>query len=401
MSTFERILFLPFVVLLVAATTASAQGEIHIDSSCSLADAITAANTDREQGGCPAGNGADVINLVEPVTLLAALPSITSEITIEGFGNSISGDGQYRLFHVDSDGELTVNNATLEEGWSADDGKLNLIGDGGAILNQGILRVNQCVLRNNQAGEDGGAIRNVGEAHISGSRFLGNTANRQSGAIYSAGASATDSEIATLDINSSIFTKNSSSRHAGAIFIDGSARIDSSIFSGNSAGISGGAIYNVGTTEVRRTDLRGNTSQLNGGAIFNDLGACILVSKSDLRYNSTVSDGGGLYVFGGGRAVVTESRLHNNSASEGGGLLIRSFLHDDDIYIGGLHMGDTAIWDNDGGDCFYADPVNVIYHGSYGCGDRPFASDFHLVSYPAMYASIEEDHWYIKRVRCR
>ena len=36
---------------------------ITVNASCSLDDAITAANTDRATGSCPAGNGADTIRL--------------------------------------------------------------------------------------------------------------------------------------------------------------------------------------------------------------------------------------------------------------------------------------------------------------------------------------------------
>ena len=36
---------------------------ITVNDSCSLADAIAAANTNRTKGGCPAGSGADTISL--------------------------------------------------------------------------------------------------------------------------------------------------------------------------------------------------------------------------------------------------------------------------------------------------------------------------------------------------
>ena len=64
---------------------------ITINASCSLADAITAANTDTATGGCVGGSGADTITLSAAITLSARLPNIRSEIIIAGSGHSISG----------------------------------------------------------------------------------------------------------------------------------------------------------------------------------------------------------------------------------------------------------------------------------------------------------------------
>ena len=73
---------------------------ITVDSTCSLEDAITAANTDTATGGCSAGSGADTIRLTEHIVLDAALPSISSTITIEGAGSRYAIDGvdTYQIF---------------------------------------------------------------------------------------------------------------------------------------------------------------------------------------------------------------------------------------------------------------------------------------------------------------
>jgi len=406
MSILLRILFFPFAVLLLTVTTASAQGEIRVDKSCSLADAIAAANTDRERGGCPAGNGADVIHLAESVTLQAELPSISSEITLHGYGNTISGSGQFRLFNIEIDGALTINYATLEDGWSADDSQLNLIGDGGAILNLGVLKANHSVFRNNQAGEDGGAIRNVGEAHISGSTFLGNSADRQAGAIYSADASTAGSAPATLTIDSSAFLENRSARHAGAAFISGEATIYNSSFNNNSAEDSGGAIYSVGQVHIRRTQFSANTSQKNGGAIFNDLNACIFIHESDFSENIAGSGGGGLFSYGGARAALSESRLSRNIAEEGGGYKVQGFKQDGVIYDSEFYLHNTWVWENRGGDCFYGAPTDVLLSGlnalvKHECGAVPPARNVqNSVSFFPRDSSKNEDHWYIERLKC-
>ena len=73
-----------------------------VTASCSLTDAITAANSDTATGGCIAGSGADTITLSAAIALSAALPNITSTITIAGAGYSISGADSYRIFYVES-----------------------------------------------------------------------------------------------------------------------------------------------------------------------------------------------------------------------------------------------------------------------------------------------------------
>jgi hypothetical protein len=80
----------------VSADTIAVDG-----ATCTLADAITAANTNATTGGCThtGAGGADTLNLTANVTLTASnkstygptgLPVVTSAITIEGNGNTIS-----------------------------------------------------------------------------------------------------------------------------------------------------------------------------------------------------------------------------------------------------------------------------------------------------------------------
>jgi hypothetical protein len=96
-----------------------ASGIIHVDgTTCTLASAITAANTDTAVGGCPAGNGADVLNLTTSINLTAPLPSLSTPISINGNGHSIqrTGGADFRILHVASTGHLTLNNTTLSGG---------------------------------------------------------------------------------------------------------------------------------------------------------------------------------------------------------------------------------------------------------------------------------------------
>lgn len=76
------------------------------DGNCTLREAIINANsdTDTTSGDCAAGSGSDIItfSVSGTITLTASLPPITTEITIDGDGQTIalSGANTYRHFMV-------------------------------------------------------------------------------------------------------------------------------------------------------------------------------------------------------------------------------------------------------------------------------------------------------------
>ena len=216
-----------WTALLLASTVYAA--DIRLSSSCSLADAIIAANHDRPEGDCPAGRGADTIALTQDITLQAELPVITSDITIEGNGYTISGDNRYRIF-FNAGGGLTINDLTMTKG--------DVDESGGAIVNGG-----------------------DGELSISDSSFSGNSAEN-SGAIFNVGE---------LIISDSSFSDNNSAEGGGGAIVnggDGELSIVNSSFSGNSAEI-GGAIFNVGELSIGSSSFSGNSADIWGGAIYN------------------------------------------------------------------------------------------------------------------------------------
>ena len=111
-------------------------------TTCTLANAITAANTDTATGGCPAGSGADIITIVADVTLVAELPKIASDLTIQGDTPTrfVSGDQKFRVFWVQS-GKVTLQNLTIRNGQatgsSGNNGNGSTVGGGGGALGAG------------------------------------------------------------------------------------------------------------------------------------------------------------------------------------------------------------------------------------------------------------------------
>ena len=117
----------------IESTTAK-PAPVEAPAFCPLPDQIIAANTDRPYKACPAGNGADTIYLIRDFVLTEKLQPITSHITIEGNGYTISGDRKFRIFDVDG-GMLTVKNLTMTEGRARDaGGAIRLQNNGQAVV---------------------------------------------------------------------------------------------------------------------------------------------------------------------------------------------------------------------------------------------------------------------------
>ena len=198
---------------------------------CPLALQIVAANTDRPAGGCLAGNGHDIITLNEDIRLREALPPVTSTITIEGNGHTISGARKFRIFDVDR-GHLTVKNLTMSDG-----------------------------IENDAAG---GAIRLMNGARVTvlGSRFIKNRA-------VQGGAIGVESHLSRLTVKNSHFERNRSRWRGGAIQTAGSTTIRNSSFVENRGSENGGAISVVADDRLyigNSTFLRNRTNG-EGGAI--------------------------------------------------------------------------------------------------------------------------------------
>src|SRR5262249_8491608 len=102
------ILFAVIAFALSGAPRPALAAEIFVDtatdentsnSSCSLREAIVAANTDAAYNGCSAGSGADTIKFsigtgFQTIALsnaLGALPAITTPVTIDGWWQGGSG----------------------------------------------------------------------------------------------------------------------------------------------------------------------------------------------------------------------------------------------------------------------------------------------------------------------
>ncbi len=314
MSKFRLIVVVLFALFFASSVHAA---DIAVDADCSLADAIIAANRDQPEGNCPAGRGADIITLSQDITLDGSLPKITSNITIEGNGHTISGNNHYRIFY-NNGGALIINNLTMTQGYvEADlirneDGTLKVTtarAFGGAIANTGELSITNSSFSHNSAEYVGGAIYNDGELSISDSTFSHNSADIFGGAIYNTGE---------LSISDSAFSRNSADDEGGAIENVGILSISDSAFSHNSAE-SGGAIANGGELSIVNSNFSDNVD-----SAIENVGILSIVS-STFSHNSAEYLGGAIYSWYGELSIVSSTFSHNTAGSQGDAIGNQSF----------------------------------------------------------------------------
>jgi len=314
------------------------------------------------------GGGTVTFNCGGPKTILiTSQKTIAQNTVIQGGGViTITGGLATRLFQVIAPASLTLNDITLDSGFSTG------VDSGGAIYSNGMLSLSNVTVQNSQTGPNlcGGAIFANGVVSISNSRFSKNTAD------YAGGAICTGSNLitTTVQITNSSFSNNKAvstavgSGKGGAIFVNfngGNMTVIDSAFNGNSAQYggalyidqggtatlrtqnttsptyflsnyatdSGGAVLNIGSLSVYGVQFNGNTAQNiiaagYGGAVAN-LGALTLSDSSfslnSGRFGGALLVGETFNIVGNARADVQRTTFFKNTAGVfGGGLYINA-----------------------------------------------------------------------------
>lgn len=339
------------------------------DGICTLAEAVEAAN-DQGQSNPPlndCGSGSVGVNIIQ---LQAGNYDLTEQVTVINGGNTatfnivtpilIQGSGDestairrtenatsdFRFFHVDNFGKLTIDQLTLTGG-SANAGT-----GGGAIYIApgGMFSLTNSSLISNTA-RFGGGVYNSGWTNIVDSALVGNSAsedeNSQGGGIYNTNA---------LALTTSDMTGNSATLDGGAIYnnLSGSGEmvISFSSIAGNVAnsdvtnGGSGGGIYHhVGPLRVLFSTIAGNLALPDtpgelGGA--SSSGGGLFVSD-DLTMIGTLIDtnaavnGAGVYAMPSANAVLSQTLVIANAAAENGGGIYNR---------GNMSLDNAIVWAN-------------------------------------------------------
>jgi predicted outer membrane repeat protein len=327
----RRVARIALAVLLVLSHPLWA-GTITVDeTTCTLVDAVTSANTDTATGGCRAGLGADTIVLTTNVSLSSAastyngatgLPFVSSDIKLEGRGFTIERDPDapaFRLFLVKRYHTLTLQDLTLRNGSA---------GHGGAIFTRGSVVLTNSTLSNNQASGSGGAIwADCGyncwgvEVTLTNTTISGNSAGTSGGGI--------DSDYGEITVTHSVISGNSAGSSGGAIHdYGGYIKVAESTLADNTSGYLGGGITsNSGYLTITNSTLSGNSARRGGGIWFLEYySEGISLTNSTLSGNTAVVAGGAIYMdyYDSLREVyVNELRnviLTGNEAPLGAGL---------------------------------------------------------------------------------
>ncbi len=270
-----------FIVLLspLAITRANATiivntaaDEDNTGPNCSLREAITAANTNANYGGCKASGayGTDTITFAptvfstaQTIHLFDRLPDITSGMSIKGPGANlltISGENQNRPFYINVAAAVTLSDMTITQGM-ADFG-------GGVDVNYGFVTLQNVVVRDSFATQQGGGVMLIngadpdnplaqGTIWVMNSTFFGNSAQADGGAIYTAGTIIASNT--TISGNSA---GNSGSGNGGAIQSEASGVVTliNVTASGNFTNGTGGGYNGDGTLTLRNSILANSNS---------------------------------------------------------------------------------------------------------------------------------------------
>ena len=298
---------------------------ITVDASCTLEQAIQAANNNTAIGGCAAGTGADTIVLPVGVVTLTqpfagnpafdsngtGLPHITSEITIAGQGPGSTivyraeGSPSFRFFRVrPPSGHLTIRDLLLRGGHSGN-------APGGAILDESITTIDNVYFDLNEASHEGGAVYGNGKTTIRASQFTNNKSVGWGGA----------ARLAAGTVERTTFSNNFTTFTGGALYL-GSGAVTESVFAANRVNNDGGALSaGPGPVTAARLTMIGNTAA-NGGAIVPGTGTFTLID-SLLKSNQATGHGGAIMTIAtaGPKLNVVGSTFQQNIAGNNGGAI--------------------------------------------------------------------------------
>jgi|GEM_PF-958927 len=296
--TFNKDDFTNFVVNTTADTDDGQCAPVGTGNGCTLREAINAANADA---------GAETITFDPTVfaspgpytiTLLTALPNITTDMTIQGPGAKVltvkrstaGGTPNFRLFTtsgIDTISGMTITNGNVTGGTIAGTA-------GGVLVNGGTLTLDSMAISGNTAAGAGGGLFNQGGAVIiTSSTINGNTGGNNG---FAAGGGGIFGNGGTLAITNSTISGNINAAGGGGIYNNaGNATISNSTLTLNNAtGGNGGGIYRAAGTVTLKSTIVGANSATTAPDIFgavNSEGYNLVQSTTGATITETLNPG--------------------------------------------------------------------------------------------------------------
>jgi CSLREA domain-containing protein len=286
--------------------------------ACSLREAVLAANSDAPVGGCAAGAGADVIKVppgVYGLTLagqddagLVGDLDVTSDVRLVARSGAVVDANRIdRVLDVHAPAVVEVDGLTLANGLDEYGG----IGSGGAVRNDGALKLVGVTIQDSMAGGPGGGagggVYNTGTLTLANSLVWNNTGDGAGGGgIWNSGsARIVHSTILSNKTTPGPFLDYPPPAPAGGGI--GSAGplvvVDSNVLD-NGGGSGGGIAIGGSRATIERTTVAGN----GGGGIENS--GVTALRQSTVRDNGAGGFGGGLRNHG--TLTVDRSSVYGN-----------------------------------------------------------------------------------------
>jgi len=331
-------------------TVASDPGDGICDETCTLRDAISAANAQ----GVLADIEFDAAAFASPRTikLASALPTLTGKLNLAGTGSDLlevrrDSGGDYSVFDAEGGASVSISGMTIANGAGTSAGGIlnvastmnlanvvvsgnssSLSFSGGGIKNgNGTLTITDSVVSLNQGGTfAGGGISNqAGTLTVTNTLVTRNTAQAGSGGIFNASG--------RIVVSNSTISSNSvaSGLSGGGLYSDNynagaDVTLVNTTLSGNSAGAgsTGSAIMNYGISSASVSNLTLSFCTLadnHGPATVLTISAGFAAKANTVLGNSIFSNGpsANLAASGAGASIISNG---NNLASDSGNGLL-------------------------------------------------------------------------------
>jgi CSLREA domain-containing protein len=286
-----------------AITVTTTVDEYGTGADCSLREAITAANTDAPFGGCPAGNGHDIIHIPAGIYTLTIGGSgdnaniqgdldVHSNITFMGEGTSTTiiqagtqgfpntPDGIDRVFDIHANASfVSFDGITIRHGHTAGTER----GGGIHYSATGTLTITNSIIQSNTS-MSGAGLRNVnnGSIIIDTVTFALNHATAGSGGAVS--NEQTNGFIAMA--NSTLYSNLApNGGTGGGISNWGTLHVKNSTFSDNYAGTYGSHLHNRGISVFHNVTVWHGTITSFGGNIHNHSTGTFTLNNSIIGSN--------------------------------------------------------------------------------------------------------------------
>ena len=254
--------------------------------------------------------------------------SVTTSLTIKGSGlatvlNANKNTGSkpgHRIFTVENDGKLTLENITLTGGiatGTADDEKC---GGGIFVKEGGKAKLKNCTIKNCKADKFGGGICSEGELTLDGGTIGGYLPNANKAML---GGGICIQKNGSLTLKTTTISGNEAD-YGGAICVreSGSVSMESGSLMTNTASISGGGVDVDDSASFTMTggEIKTNEANSGGGGVYAHSGTFTLSGIASIESNTAKGrNGGGIYVDSTGTLKIEGGSIKSNNATKTSG----------------------------------------------------------------------------------